>query len=152
MPNNLLSIVMEKGKPQETRENAAAICRKAGEPLQIEEVEVAPPKAWEVRIRIICTSLSQRCNHLEDEVPLAIFPRILGHKAVGVDIENLKYGSLITGVGLAWKTAIVEAGSTVDIFGLGAIGFAVAEGGRLRGATKIIGVDLNPNKLQIGKR
>lgn len=35
----------------------AAIVRKAGEPLVIEEVIVAPPKAREVRIKIICTSL-----------------------------------------------------------------------------------------------
>lgn len=35
----------------------AAIARTAGEPLVIEEVEVAPPKAWEVRIKIVCASL-----------------------------------------------------------------------------------------------
>lgn len=37
--------------------STAAVSRAAGEPLVIEEVEVAPPKAWEVRIKIICTSL-----------------------------------------------------------------------------------------------
>ncbi|KAI9079526.1 hypothetical protein K1719_038498 [Acacia pycnantha] len=57
-----------------------------------------------------------------------------------------------TGVGAAWKTAEVEAGSTVAIFGLGSIGLAVAEGARLCGATKIIGVDLNPQKFEIGKK
>ena len=41
----------------ESNQNAAAVCRGAGEALLIEEVEVAPPKAWEVRIRVICTSL-----------------------------------------------------------------------------------------------
>ena len=35
----------------------AAVSRKAGEPLVMEEVMVAPPMAGEVRIRIICTSL-----------------------------------------------------------------------------------------------
>lgn len=39
--------------------HAAAVARKAGEPLVIEEVIVAPPKSHEVRIRIMCTSL---CN------------------------------------------------------------------------------------------
>ncbi|GAV87147.1 ADH_zinc_N domain-containing protein/ADH_N domain-containing protein [Cephalotus follicularis] len=57
-----------------------------------------------------------------------------------------------TGVGAAWRTANVEAGSTVVIFGLGAIGLAVAEGARLCGATKIIGVDVNPEKFEIGKK
>lgn len=36
---------------------AAAVARKAGEPLVIEEVIVAPPKSGEVRLKIICTSL-----------------------------------------------------------------------------------------------
>ncbi|XP_022880313.1 alcohol dehydrogenase-like 7 [Olea europaea var. sylvestris] len=56
-----------------------------------------------------------------------------------------------TGVGAAWRTANVEARSTVVIFGLGAIGLAVAEGARLCGAKKIIGVDINPQKFETGK-
>ena len=35
----------------------AAVARRAGEPLVIEEIIVAPPRHREVRIRIICTSL-----------------------------------------------------------------------------------------------
>ena len=35
----------------------AAICREPGEALVIEEIEVAPPEAWEIRIKILCTSL-----------------------------------------------------------------------------------------------
>lgn len=57
-----------------------------------------------------------------------------------------------TGVGAAWRTANVEAGSTVAIFGLGAIGLAVAEGARLCGASRIIGVDVNSDKFEIGKK
>ncbi|KAM7255820.1 hypothetical protein ACFE04_011561 [Oxalis oulophora] len=57
-----------------------------------------------------------------------------------------------TGVGAAWKTAKVDAGSTVAIFGLGSIGLAVAEGARLCGATRIIGVDVNVEKFEIGKK
>lgn len=45
----------------------------------------------------------------------------------------------------------MEEGSTVAVFGLGAVGLAVAEGARLRGAAKIIGVDLNPDKFELGK-
>ncbi|KDO85025.1 hypothetical protein CISIN_1g016507mg [Citrus sinensis] len=57
-----------------------------------------------------------------------------------------------TGVGAAWRTANVEVGSTVVIFGLGSIGLAVAEGARLCGATRIIGVDVISEKFEIGKR
>ncbi|KAL5713878.1 hypothetical protein ACHQM5_015914 [Ranunculus cassubicifolius] len=57
-----------------------------------------------------------------------------------------------TGVGAACKTAKVEADSTVAIFGIGAVGLAVAEGARLCGAARIIGVDLNPDKFDLGKK
>ena len=36
----------------------AAVCWGPGEPLKVEEVEVAPPKAREVRIRILYTGQS----------------------------------------------------------------------------------------------
>ena len=38
----------------------------------------------------------------------------------------------------------VEAGSTVAVFGLGGIGLNVIQGARMVGATRIIGIDLNP--------
>ncbi|XP_058755737.1 alcohol dehydrogenase-like 7 isoform X2 [Vicia villosa] len=56
------------------------------------------------------------------------------------------------GVGAPWRTAGVEPGSTVAIFGMGSIGLAVAEGARLCGATKIIGVDVNLEKFEAGKK
>uniref|UniRef100_A0A1D1YMY4 Alcohol dehydrogenase-like 4 n=1 Tax=Anthurium amnicola TaxID=1678845 RepID=A0A1D1YMY4_9ARAE len=58
---------------------------------------------------------------------------------------------LSTGVGAAWNTADVQQGSTVAIFGLGAVGLAVAEGARVRGASRIIGVDVNREKFDKGK-
>jgi S-(hydroxymethyl)glutathione dehydrogenase/alcohol dehydrogenase len=33
------------------------VCRANGAPLVIEEISVDPPKAYEIRIKIICTSL-----------------------------------------------------------------------------------------------
>ncbi|XVF12850.1 hypothetical protein REPUB_Repub08aG0155100 [Reevesia pubescens] len=56
-----------------------------------------------------------------------------------------------TGVGAAWNVANVQPGSSVAIFGLGAVGLAVADGARVRGASKIIGVDINPSKFAKGK-
>uniref|UniRef100_A0A7N0U6W7 Alcohol dehydrogenase-like N-terminal domain-containing protein n=1 Tax=Kalanchoe fedtschenkoi TaxID=63787 RepID=A0A7N0U6W7_KALFE len=232
------------GKPIKCR-----VCRRAGEPLLIEEIQVAPPQPWEVRIKILCTSLC----HTDvtfwkiDIPPLAAFPRIFGHEGVGVvesvgeNVEEVKAGDMVvpsfvaqcgecrdckssrsnmcskfkapnhsglprnggsrfkdsngqtlnhflwvssfseytvldvthvvkigdgippekacllscgvsTGVGAAWKVADVEEGSTVAIFGLGAVGLAVAEGARIRRASKIIGVDLNPSKHDLGKK
>ncbi|KAE9596265.1 hypothetical protein Lal_00048674 [Lupinus albus] len=226
----------------------AAISRKPGEALTIEDIIVAPPMPREARIRIICTSLCHSDITFSNlQGPPAIFPRILGHEAVGVvesvgeDVTEVTKGDMVmtifmadcgectdckstksnqcskfpfkiypwmhrcptsrftdlngeiihhfmfissfseytvvdvvnlskvdptippnracllscgvsTGVGAAWKTAGVEPGSTVAIFGLGCIGLAVAEGARLCGATRIIGVDVNSEKHEIGKK
>ena len=40
----------------------------------------------------------------------------------------------------------VEYGSSVAVFGLGAVGFAVVQGAKAAGATHIVGVDVNPKK------
>ncbi|MEL6690905.1 MAG: alcohol dehydrogenase catalytic domain-containing protein, partial [Pseudomonadota bacterium] len=50
-----------------------------------------------------------------------------------------------TGIGAVRNTAKVEPGSTVAVFGLGAVGMAVIQGAVLKGASRIIGVDVNPN-------
>lgn len=55
------------------------------------------------------------------------------------------------GLGAAWKVADISEGSTVVIFGLGTVGLAVAQGSKQRGASRIIGVDTNPNKCEKGK-
>ncbi|KAL6856248.1 hypothetical protein ACP4OV_019050 [Aristida adscensionis] len=227
----------------------AAVSKAPGRPLEMEEVEVAPPRAHEVRIKVICTSL---CHtdvtfwRMKD-FP-AMYPSILGHEAVGVvesvgeHVEEVAVGDTVvpvflsqcgdcadclsehsnicstlpptagagmprdgttrfslaatgepvhnfiavssfteytvvdvaqvvklaaalppekacllscgvsTGVGATWKVAAVKAGSSVAVFGLGAVGLAVAQGAKMRGAKRIIGVDVNPDKFEIGKR
>ena len=49
-----------------------------------------------------------------------------------------------TGVGAVVFEAKVEMGATVAVFGLGGIGLNVIQGCRLAGASRIIGVDINP--------
>jgi len=56
-----------------------------------------------------------------------------------------------TGYGAALNTAKVEEGSNCAIWGLGAVGLAVAMGCRAAGAKRIIGIDINPAKFEIGK-
>ncbi|XP_065881680.1 alcohol dehydrogenase-like 6 [Euphorbia lathyris] len=55
------------------------------------------------------------------------------------------------GLGAAWNVADISKGSTVVIFGLGTVGLSVAQGAKLRGASEIIGVDTNPEKLEKAK-
>ena len=56
-----------------------------------------------------------------------------------------------TGIGAVRNTAKVEAGATVAVFGLGAVGMAVIQGAVLKGASRIIGIDVNPNKFLLAK-
>ena len=57
-----------------------------------------------------------------------------------------------TGVGAVVFQAKVEIGSTVAVFGLGGIGLNVIQGARLAGASRIIGVDLNPARELMGRK
>ncbi|XP_015689687.1 alcohol dehydrogenase-like 2 [Oryza brachyantha] len=228
----------------------AAVCRASGKPLTVEEIVVDPPKDYEIRIRIICTSLCHTDVTLwrvkEDPAKPSLFPRILGHEAYGVvesvgryvqgfgagdavvptflgqcdscsscasdwtnqctavpltmgpgmrrdgttrfwDSQGAPLNDMIavssfsqytvvdvnqvvkvdpavppklacllscgggTGVGAAWRLAKVQPGSSVAVFGLGSVGLAVVQGAKMCGASKIIGVDLNPDKEEVGK-
>jgi S-(hydroxymethyl)glutathione dehydrogenase/alcohol dehydrogenase len=56
-----------------------------------------------------------------------------------------------TGLGAVWNTTKVEFGSTVAVFGLGAVGLSVVQACKMAGARRIIGVDTNPKKFDIAK-
>jgi S-(hydroxymethyl)glutathione dehydrogenase/alcohol dehydrogenase len=57
-----------------------------------------------------------------------------------------------TGIGAVAFTMRVEAGSTVAVFGLGGIGLNVIQGAKMVGATRIIGIDLNPARAALGQQ
>lgn len=57
-----------------------------------------------------------------------------------------------TGVGAVTNTANVQAGDNVVVFGLGGIGLNVIQGAKMVGADKIVGVDLNPDKEDWGRK
>nr|GEZ98693.1 alcohol dehydrogenase 2-like [Tanacetum cinerariifolium] len=54
-----------------------------------------------------------------------------------------------TGLGATLNVAKPKKGSSVAIFGLGAVGLAAAEGARIAGASRIIGIDLNANRFEL---
>ncbi|XP_034831436.1 alcohol dehydrogenase class-3 [Maniola hyperantus] len=225
----------------------AAVAWKAGEPLSIEEIEVDPPKAGEVRIKIVATAICHTDAYtLSGKDPEGVFPVILGHEgggiveSIGQGVTTVKPGDHVlplyvpqckkckfclnpktnlcqkvrvtqgqglmpdgtkrfrckgqelfhfmgcstfseytvvheislckiddkapldkvcllgcgvtTGYGAAINTAKVEAGSNCAIFGLGAVGLAVALGCKVSGANRIIGVDTNPDKERIARK
>nr|CAC37633.1 alcohol dehydrogenase [Cenchrus americanus] len=226
----------------------AAVAWEAGKPLSIEEVEVAPPQAMEVRVNILYTSLCHTDVYFwEAKGQTPVFPRIFGHEAGGI-IESVGEGvtdvapgdhvlpvftgeckecphcksaesnmcdllrintdrgvmigdgksrfsingkpiyhfvgtstfseytvmhvgcvakinpeapldkvcvlscGISTGLGASINVAKPPKGSTVAIFGLGAVGLAAAEGARIAGASRIIGVDLNPSRFEEAKK
>ncbi|XP_032404144.1 alcohol dehydrogenase 1-like isoform X2 [Xiphophorus hellerii] len=59
--------------------------------------------------------------------------------------------AICTGYGAAVNTAKVEAGSSCAVFGLGAVGLAAVMGCRAAAASRIIAVDINPEKFEKAK-
>ena len=57
-----------------------------------------------------------------------------------------------TGLGAVLKTAKVQEGDTVAIFGLGGIGLSAIIGARMAGAGRIIGIDINESKFDLAKQ
>jgi len=58
---------------------------------------------------------------------------------------------VMTGVGAALYSAKVEPGQSVAVIGCGGVGDSIIMGARLAGATTIIAVDIDPNKLEWAK-
>lgn len=57
-----------------------------------------------------------------------------------------------TGVGAVLNAAKVAPGETVAVIGLGGIGLNVIQGAKLAGAKTIVGIDLQPEKLELAKK
>ncbi|KAL8170167.1 hypothetical protein V2J09_021971 [Rumex salicifolius] len=229
----------------------AAVAWEAGKPLVIEQVEVGPPQAMEVRIKIKYTTLCRTDLHFweaKGSSATQLFPRIFGHEASGI-VESVGEGvrefeagdhvlpvftgecgqcrhcrseesnmcdllrmnpvrggmlsgdgqsrfsikgspvshfigtstfseytvvhagclvkinplapldkicilscGVSTGLGAALNVAKPKPGSTVAIFGLGSVGLAAAEGARIAGASRIIGIARNPSRFEEAKK
>ena len=215
--------------------------------IRIEKIKVAPPKAGEVRLKVVANALCHTDLYtLEGSDPEGLFPSILGHEAgaivesVGEGVTSVKVGDHVvpcytpecrqpdcifcaskktnlcptiratqgqgvmpdgttrfasaadgtpihhfmgcstfaeytvvseiscakidpradletvcllgcgvsTGLGAVRKTTQVEAGSTVGVFGLGAVGLAVVQAAKGAGASRIFAIDTNPSKFE----
>lgn len=72
------------------------------EPLSLEEIEVAPPKAHEVRIKVVAAALCHTDAYTLDGLdPEGVFPCVLGHEgsgiveSVGEDVTEFKPGIVL---------------------------------------------------------
>lgn len=62
----------------------AAVIERAGEPIRIEELELAPPRHGEVLVRMRAAGICQSDVHIVDGWLPEPFPMVLGHEGAGV--------------------------------------------------------------------
>lgn len=226
----------------------AAISWGPNKPLDVTTVTVMPPKAGEVRVKIVATALCHTDAYTLDGLdPEGKFPCILGHEAAGIvesvgegvssvapgdhvipcyqaycgscafckhpksnlctavraytgngimkaddNVRFFKDGKPIyhfmgcstfseytvlhevsvakvnkdaplekicllgcgvaTGWGAVYNTCQVKSGTSVAVFGLGAVGLAVIEAAKKAGASAIFAIDINPEKFEVAKK
>jgi S-(hydroxymethyl)glutathione dehydrogenase/alcohol dehydrogenase len=66
---------------------------------------------------------------------------------IALDVACLVGCGVLTGVGAALRTARVEAGQTVAVFGCGGVGLSIIQGAVLAGASQVVAVDRIASKL-----
>ncbi|XP_058922887.1 alcohol dehydrogenase 1C [Kogia breviceps] len=69
----------------------AAVLWELKKPFSIEEVEVAPPKAYEVRIKMVATGVCRSDDHAINGCLVTPLPAIIGHEAAGI-VESIGEG------------------------------------------------------------
>lgn len=70
----------------------AAVAWEAKKPLSLEEIEVAPPKAHEVRMKVLATAVCHTDAYTLSGVdPEGSFPVVLGHEGAGI-VESVGEG------------------------------------------------------------
>src|SRR5918998_1109256 len=124
----------------------AAVLEEFGQPLNVQEVDLAGPRAGEaLRHFMGCSTFAEAT--VMPEIALAKVSPDAAHEATALFACGLS-----TGLGAAMYRAQVEAGSTVVVFGLGMVGLGAIVGARLQGAERIIGVDLSEERLELAKQ
>ena len=59
---------------------------------------------------------------------------------------------ITTGIGAVLNTAKVEPGATVAVFGLGGVGLSAIQGATMAKASRIIAIDINPDKFELAEQ
>ena len=88
------------------------------------------------------------CSTFSEYTVIAEISAAKINKAMPLEKASLFGCGIATGLGAAWNTVNVQAGQSVAVFGLGAVGLSVVQACKLAGASMIIGVDLNPDKFK----
>ncbi|QGZ93697.1 alcohol dehydrogenase catalytic domain-containing protein [Terricaulis silvestris] len=124
------------------------LCEKAGLPAM--GVGFAPSPHFTLNdgpVSVLAPGAAFASHTIVDEVFATKIPN-----GVPFDVACLFGCAVPTGVGSVLYTALVEAGASVVVFGLGGVGLNVVDGAQLAGAAQIIGVDANPAKESVGRQ
>ena len=78
---------------------------------------------------------------LPERAVVAIDPK------VPFDVAAILGCAVVTGIGAATNSARIRPGDTVAVIGCGGVGLNVVQGARLKGAGRIVAVDLGPGRL-----
>ena len=70
---------------------------------------------------------------------------------IPLEVASLIGCGVMTGAGAAMNTAKVTPGSSVIVYGAGGVGISAIQGARIAGASEIVAVDMNVNKLEEAK-
>ena len=69
-------------------------------------------------------------------------------RAVPFEVAAVLGCAVVTGMGAALNTARIRPGDTVAVIGCGGVGLNVIQGAKLRGAGRIVGIDLSAGRLE----
>jgi len=69
-----------------------------------------------------------------------------------LDVVAVVGCAVATGVGAVMHTAAVEPGATVAVIGCGGVGLSAVQGARLAGASRIVAVDVRPEKTALARK
>ena len=69
----------------------AAVAWEANKPLAIETIEVAPPKAGEVRVKMVAAGVCHSDDNFLKGIAEDVFPGVLGHEGSGI-VESIGEG------------------------------------------------------------
>ena len=94
----------------------AAVAFAAGKPLQIEEVDLAGPKAGEVLVEIKATGICHTDEFTRSGAdPEGLFPAILGHEGAGIVVDVGPAPGSVAPVSVNWYWAVSPEGSSATV-------------------------------------
>lgn len=128
----------EVGKPTQ--------CRNAPSPKDSRPFTIGAAPGGKAAFQFANASVFTERTVVREQGAIPIDPRVPFDRACLIGC------GIMTGFGAVINRARVETGASMAVFGVGGIGLNCVQGGVLAGASKIIAVDVMPQKLEWARR